>query len=498
MSRIRISLPTATTGQIAAQILVILRENGQGRPPGGYFPGCLESILQFEFAPVERGLDVRGGVLRQPGGGFGTYGGDRGSDPLRKRYFEAVNWLRQRGYIVRDHTQSSDQFTEVTRDGSAVGIDLQRMTFVIPRNWTHWRTEYEERVFLLSIRKEDDEFSGTAFQISPNLFATCEHNFEGGVSVYVGDLAVPVQEERRHQLADVAVFSLDSPTVPQPEGIPLHQDLPNPGEEVAILGYPSVPRRQPILNISVGAVESLPADYKGSSQFIQVTIPIAGGNSGGPLIDQCGRVLGVVSEKTFEMVRDSATPARPFSQVVPVRYLIELLGSAPDIEIGDDSEEAANMSRNIPDKEMKALIALSGGVCAFPGCGKRLVVPGNGNDAAAFLGEMAHIVADSRQGPRGDSPMSDEERDQHTNLFLLCGIHHKTIDSQPHTYSVSVLRAIKADHEGRIRQATRTGPPPIPLELSREDIHSSLLPLTHLPQAVFSAPCGFTTVRRTK
>ncbi len=94
MSRIKIDLPTATTEQIAAQILVILKENGQGRPHVDYFPGSLESILQFEFAPVERGLDVRGGVLRQLGGAVSSYGGDRGSDLLRRRYYEAVDWLR--------------------------------------------------------------------------------------------------------------------------------------------------------------------------------------------------------------------------------------------------------------------------------------------------------------------------------------------------------------------------------------------------------------------
>ena len=103
------------------------------------------------------------------------------------------------------------------------------------------------------------------------------------------------------------------------------------------------------------------------------------------------------------------------------------------------------MSRNIPDKEMKTLIALPV-ASELPGCDKRLVEPANGDDDAAFLGEMAHIVADSRQGPRGDSPMSAEDRDEHTNLLLLCGDHHKTIDAQPHTCSVSVLRAIKTDH----------------------------------------------------
>ncbi len=93
------------------------------------------------------------------------------------------------------------------------------------------------------------------------------------------------------------------------------------------------------------------------------------------------------------------------------------------------------MSRNIPDKEMKALIALSGGICAFAGCNKRLLEPGDADDDAAFLGEMAHIIADSRQGPRGISPMSEEDRDKHTNLVLLCGDHHTIIDAQPRTYS---------------------------------------------------------------
>ncbi len=150
------------------------------------------------------------------------------------------------------------------------------------------------------------------------------------------------------------------------------------------------------------------------------------------------------------------------------------------------------MSRkNIPDREMKALIADSGGVCAFPGCNQRFVEPGNAVDDAAFLGEMAHIVGDSHQGPRGDFPMSDDDRDKHTNLVLLCGDHHTIIDSQPRTYSVSVLRRMKEDHEGRIRRATGGKPAPAPITLTREVIHSSLLAVTHMPAAVFAAPCAF-------
>lgn len=151
------------------------------------------------------------------------------------------------------------------------------------------------------------------------------------------------------------------------------------------------------------------------------------------------------------------------------------------------------MSRTkVPDKEARILYLWSGGRCALPGCHRELVEPGNSQDDHAFVGKIAHIVADSRQGPRGISPLTDEERDRHENLILVCGVCHDIIDQQPLIYSVSVLRAIKADHEERFRLAAAPDTITAKPELKPETIHSSLLALTHLPQAVFAAPCKYT------
>lgn len=104
---------------------------------------------------------------------------------------------------------------------------------------------------------------------------------------------------------------------------------------------------------------------------------------------------------------------------------------------------------------------------------------------------MAHIVADSRQGPRGNSTVPDADRNKYPNLILLCTDHHTIIDGQPLTYSVSVLRQMKVDHEGRIAQQT-AAPPPTPSKVLRQEtIRSTLLPVTHLPSMVFAAPCAF-------
>lgn len=150
------------------------------------------------------------------------------------------------------------------------------------------------------------------------------------------------------------------------------------------------------------------------------------------------------------------------------------------------------MRTDPPEKEMKILFAKSGNLCAFPKCGTRLVEPGTADDDPAVSGEIAHIVADSRQGPRGDFPLNDEERNKHPNLILLCSHHHRSVvDKQKRTYSVQVLRQMKADHELFVEKKLSIDLPAPKSHLVSEEIHSTILPVSDLPRVVFSAPCKF-------
>lgn len=72
--------------------------------------------------------------------------------------------------------------------------------------------------------------------------------------------------------------------------------------------------------------------------------------------------------------------------------------------------------------------------------------PGDGDLRHAVVGQECHIVARSATGPRG----TDGERDDldgYTNLILLCATCHALVDSQPGTYTLDVLRRLKAKHE---------------------------------------------------
>lgn len=207
---------------------------------------------------------------------------------------------------------------------------LDRCNLTASADWSDWANRYASLVLHLGITKTNGDLgSGTAFLCKTGRFATCAHNVVGHVRVhaYVDNREAEIERMLPHPTADVATFSLPGDIDVPKESMPLRDELPSPGEEVAALGFPAIPQRQPTLGIYPGHVESCSPDYSGSSRFIQVSIQTAGGLSGGPVIDRRGRVLGIVSERTFEDVADERIPARSFRQVVPISYLLELADS---------------------------------------------------------------------------------------------------------------------------------------------------------------------------
>lgn len=77
----------------------------------------------------------------------------------------------------------------------------------------------------------------------------------------------------------------------------------------------------------------------------------------------------------------------------------------------------------------------------------------------AILGNVAHIVAASPDGARGDYPLPLTERSKFENLMLMCREHHDFIDKKESVleYSVERLREQKREHETLMKE--RTGIP---------------------------------------
>jgi hypothetical protein len=103
------------------------------------------------------------------------------------------------------------------------------------------------------------------------------------------------------------------------------------------------------------------------------------------------------------------------------------------------------------EKDIKILWGRSGNRCAM--CKMELTPDGS----CETLGEIAHIVARSLDGPRGTSATQIAERDAYSNLILLCPNHHAEVDKSPDVWPVARLEAIKRDHEIWVSERLQAG-----------------------------------------
>ncbi len=100
---------------------------------------------------------------------------------------------------------------------------------------------------------------------------------------------------------------------------------------------------------------------------------------------------------------------------------------------------------------VKRLFALSGNLCAFPGCFHKIV-----DSAGAILGQICHIEAAEEGGQRYNENSTDEYRRSFDNLVLFCANHHITTNDVS-IYPTPKLTEIKKAHETKFHSQSFAG-----------------------------------------
>jgi hypothetical protein len=111
-------------------------------------------------------------------------------------------------------------------------------------------------------------------------------------------------------------------------------------------------------------------------------------------------------------------------------------------------KEPKDKARQYKPSTVRRLDTLSGNECAQPNCTKKLIA----EDGISIISKICHIAAASKEGPRFDENMTDDERRGFNNLILLCDEHHVIIDNKENEseYPVPLLKNWKSDHEKKI------------------------------------------------
>lgn len=169
-------------------------------------------------------------------------------------------------------------------------------------------------------------YGGTGFALTANGYIlTNLHVVDGADSVYVQDSkgnSYKAVVKRKDSQYDLAILKITDDSFGSLSNLPyrLKQNVIGMGESVYTLGFP-----KDDAVYGQGYVSSK-TGYNGDTTQYQVTIPVNPGNSGGPLLDHDGNIIGVISAKQNQV--DGATFA------VKSKYIQEALNSIPNDSLG--------------------------------------------------------------------------------------------------------------------------------------------------------------------
>ncbi len=191
---------------------------------------------------------------------------------------------------------------------------------------------------------QEFDMAGTGFVVSRDgWLLTNAHVVRACRTVLVGDLGAASQTIFDPE-NDLALIKVDGALG---EPLEISADKPRLGEDILALGYPLRSILADSLNVTRGNVSSL-LGLMNDPRYLQISAAVQPGNSGGPLVDLAGRVVGVVTAKLNAVAVADATGDIPQS----INFAIRPDAAAAFLHANDIAFETADPSEalaSVPD-----------------------------------------------------------------------------------------------------------------------------------------------------
>lgn len=153
-------------------------------------------------------------------------------------------------------------------------------------------------------RAKAQNWSGTGFALKEGYIATNYHVIDDAKSITIqginGDFnrsytATVVGSDK---INDLALLKISDPSFQGFGTIPysIATTTAEVGEDIFVLGYPLTSTMGDEIKLTTGIISSK-TGFQGDVALYQISAPIQPGNSGGPLFDKKGNIIGVVSAK---------------------------------------------------------------------------------------------------------------------------------------------------------------------------------------------------------
>lgn len=176
-------------------------------------------------------------------------------------------------------------------------------------------------------RKEKGFATGTGFFVSTDGYVvTNYHVVEDAADIVVVTTSgsrLTARVVKMDPANDVALLKVEATTRPL---LIVPTDITNRGDEVFTLGYPLIAIQGQEQKATFGRVNAL-SGLKDDIRYLQVDVPVQPGNSGGPLIDARGQVIGVITATLDQLaaLRESGSLPQNVNYAVKADYVLPLV-----------------------------------------------------------------------------------------------------------------------------------------------------------------------------
>lgn len=222
-------------------------------------------------------------------------------DALLEYGFEREDWMRMVVEWETEYYRLTTYLNETYPDIEKRVEEIKRLDESLPAEVRVAEAINWDRALEPSSPTDQAGGTGTGFVVAKGFVMTCAHVVQGGgkVTVISGKGAVFVAKVHELDMGNdwalLEVSGLDA------EPIPVSIEKPNVGATIYCIGYPLggiQGSTDPIVGSgNIAALQRIDGDQR----FMQITAPVNPGNSGGPVLDQYGRWVGIVSQKMNDM-----------------------------------------------------------------------------------------------------------------------------------------------------------------------------------------------------
>lgn len=201
--------------------------------------------------------------------------------------------------------------------------------------------------------------SGTGFLIAKEgWIVTNAHVVDSCDYVEVSSFgkAVEIQSDKQNDLAVLRIPTVSADIQP----LKLRNAQPKLGEDVAALGYPLAKLLSDSIKITMGNINSL-IGLENDTRYLQISTPIQPGNSGGPLVDRSGFLLGINSAKLDDSYAIKASGSIPQNVNFAIKSnILELFLQSRSINFTKEDSVAASelSSADLAEKVSKSVFQI--------------------------------------------------------------------------------------------------------------------------------------------